>query len=136
MTASSLVFALAQLASRIGRPRESTVLFGAHIAYREGIGWDVLPTSKWWHALRDELTVALDADEFEALMAEGRSLDIDAAALPSGVHRPQIPQLSVELRDLLGRADHDRHAERREFEFWPCGQEPPMLPDPDDRDPN
>jgi tetratricopeptide (TPR) repeat protein len=77
--AGDLVFALAQLASKIGRTRESAVLFGAFVAYNEREGWEVSPTSTWWWALRDELTVALGADEFEALMAEGRSLDHDSA---------------------------------------------------------
>jgi len=74
-----LVFALAELTSTIGRTRESAVLFGAFAGFNDREGYEVLPTTSWWWAFRDELTVALGEAELETLMAEGRSLDHDAA---------------------------------------------------------
>ena len=74
-----LVFAVALLAARIERPRDGAVLFGAVDAHDERLGFEHTPELTWWWELRDELVSALGEPEFEALAAEGRALELDAA---------------------------------------------------------
>ena len=74
-----LVFAVALLAARIERPRDGAVLFGAVDGHDERLGFEHTPELTWWWELRTELMSALGEPEFEALAAEGRALELDAA---------------------------------------------------------
>ena len=70
---------------------------------------------------------------------EGRSGGPPHLAAADDEHRIRIGvvyhEYFVQRGNLLGCADHDRHAERRELEIRPRRQEPPTLPHADDRGP-
>ncbi len=78
-TAADLIFAVASLACATGKPREAALLLGAMDVQNEREGFEILPTTSWWWQLRAKLVAALGDPEFEALITEGRSLDLEVA---------------------------------------------------------
>ena len=57
------------------------MLFGAGEASNELEGFEVLPTTSWWWALHDRLTTMLGRSQFEALVEEGRALDLQQSVV-------------------------------------------------------
>ena len=88
------VFHTAMLANRVSHPEAAAVLIGAVAAEGEREGFEILPSTVWWWAVRERLVAQLGEEELERLMGEGRALDHEQA-----VARARV--LLDEVRDSL-----------------------------------
>ena len=93
-TERDYVFHTAMLANRVSHSEAAAVLTGAVAAEGEREGFEILPSTVWWWAVRERLVARLGEEELERLMGEGRALDHEQAVALARV-------LLDEVRDSL-----------------------------------